>query len=118
MKSDCVTQTKGQAPAHAVSCRQELSEEDIASIAAILRVLGDETRIRLIEVLNHQGRATVSALAAGLSMTQQNISRQLSILHLAGIVRRRREGRCVYYELADFTGWWLIGQLASGLSVG
>jgi DNA-binding transcriptional ArsR family regulator len=93
-----------------------LSEDAIELIVAMLRVLGDPTRIRLIEVLNERGRATVSALNACLAMTQQNVSRQMAILHRAGIVSRRREGVWVYYELTDFTGWWLIEQLASGLS--
>ena len=78
----------------------------------MFRVLGDPTRIRLIEALNERGRATVSALKACLAMTQQNVSRQLAILHQAGIVSRCREGVWVYYELIDFTGWWLIQQLA------
>lgn len=92
--------------------RPLLSEGAIESIVAMLRVLGDPTRIRLIEALNERGRATVSALNACLAMTQQNVSRQLAILHQAGIVSRRREGVWVYYELVDFTGWWLIEQLA------
>ncbi|HEY0391456.1 MAG TPA: metalloregulator ArsR/SmtB family transcription factor [Solirubrobacterales bacterium] len=84
----------------------------------MLRVLADPSRIRLIEVLNNRGRATVSALAACLSVTQQNVSWQLRVLHQAGIVSRRREGVWVHYELTDFTGWWLIEQLAGALDAG
>jgi DNA-binding transcriptional ArsR family regulator len=92
-----------------------LGNEIVESIAAMLRVLADPTRIRLIETLNDRGRATVSALSAGLPVTQQNVSKQLSILHQAGIVNRRREGVWVHYELTDFTSWWLIEQLAGAL---
>jgi DNA-binding transcriptional ArsR family regulator len=81
----------------------------------MLRVLADPSRIRLIEVLNDRGRATVSALAACLPVTQQNVSWQLRVLHQAGIVSRHREGVWVHYELTDFTGWWLIEQLAGAL---
>lgn len=94
---------------------RQLSEETIESIAAMLRVLSDPIRIRLIEVLNDRGRTTVSALTACLPVTQQNVSWQLRILHQAGIVSRHREGVWVHYELTDFTGWWLIEQLASAL---
>ena len=81
----------------------------------MLRALGDPTRIRLIEVLNDRGGATVSALAACVPVSQQRVSQQLAVLHEAGIVRRRREGMWVRYELVDWTGWWIVEQLASAL---
>lgn len=93
-----------------------LSEETIEALAATLRVLADPTRIRLLEVLNARGQATVSALSACLPLTQQGVSHQLGILRRAGIVRRRREGVWVHYELCDWTGWWLVEQLAGGLA--
>lgn len=111
--SEVGRQTKVEGQNRAPVARPELSEEAIGSIVAMLRILGDPTRIRLIEALNERGRATVSALNACLAMTQQNVSRQLAILHQAGIVSRRREGVWVYYELIDFSGWWLIEQLAA-----
>lgn len=85
-------------------------------VAAVLRALGDPTRIRLIEILNDRGEATVSALAACVPVSQQRVSQQLAVLHEAGIVRRRREGMWVRYELVDWTGWWLVEQLASALA--
>jgi DNA-binding transcriptional ArsR family regulator len=94
---------------------QPLSEETVEMVAAMLKVLGDPTRIRLIEVLNERGSATVSALTSCLSVSQPRVSKQLAVLHQAGIVTRRRRGMWVYYELVDFTGWWLVQQLASGL---
>ncbi|MGD9734007.1 MAG: ArsR/SmtB family transcription factor [Solirubrobacterales bacterium] len=93
-----------------------LSEETVESLAAMLRVLADPIRIRLIEALNQGGRATVSALTACLPVTQQNVSHQLGVLHQAGIVSRRREGIWVHYELCDWSGWWLLEQLAAGLA--
>jgi len=85
-------------------------------VAAMLKVLGDPTRIRLIELLNDRGSATVSALTACVSVSQPTVSKQLGVLYQAGIVSRRREGMWVRYELVDFAGWWLIQQLASGLA--
>jgi len=101
--------------ASATAQTEPLSEETVEMVAAMLKVLGDPTRIRLIEVLNERGSATVSALTSRLSVSQPRVSKQLSALHQAGIVSRRRCGMWVYYELVDFTGWWLVQQLASGL---
>jgi DNA-binding transcriptional ArsR family regulator len=95
---------------------QPLPDETVEMVASMLKVLSDPTRIRLVEVLNHLGGATVSALTACFSVSQQRISQQLAILHEAGVVRRRRQGIHVRYELVDFTCWWVVQQLASGLA--
>jgi len=86
-------------------------------VAAMLKVLGDPIRIRLIEVLNDRGSATVGALTACVPVSQPSVSKHLSVLHHAGVVARRPSGMWVRYELVDFSGWWMIQQLASGLSV-
>lgn len=95
-----------------------LSEETVESLAAILRVLGDPTRIRLIEALAGRDRATVGALSSSLPLTRQGVSRQLGVLHHAGLVRRQREGMWVHYELADWSGWWVVEQLAGAIGAG
>ncbi len=93
-----------------------LSDGTVELVAATLRVIGDPTRIRLMEILNRQGRVTVSALTAQLGVSQQTVSKQLSILYQAGIVSRRREGAWVHYELIDWTGWWLVEQLGAAFA--
>ena len=85
-------------------------------VAAVLKVLGDPTRIRLIEILNDWGSATVGALTPHFPVSQQRVSQQLAVLHQAGVVRRSRQGIHVRYELVDFTCWWVVQQLASGLA--
>lgn len=97
---------------------EPLPEETVEMVAAMLKVLSDPTRIRLIEILNDRGGATVGALTPYFSVSQQRVSQQLAVLHKAGIVRRRREGMSVRYELVDFACWWVVQQLASGLSAG
>lgn len=96
--------------------REPLSDETVEMVAAMLKVLSDPTRIRLIEVLNERGGAAVSALTACVPVSQQAVSKQLGVLHQAGVVSRRREGVWVRYELVDFTGLWLVQHLASGLA--
>jgi DNA-binding transcriptional ArsR family regulator len=98
--------------------RAPLTAEMIEMIAAVLRALGDPTRLRLIEVLNERGGATVSALAACVPVSQQRVSQQLAVLHDAGIVCRQRDGMSVRYELIDWAGWWLVEQLAAALGDG
>lgn len=83
-------------------------------VAAMLKALSDPTRIRLIELLNDWGSATVGALTPYFPVSQQRVSQQLAVLHQAGIVRRRRQGMHNRYELVDFTCWWVLQQLASG----
>jgi DNA-binding transcriptional ArsR family regulator len=94
---------------------ESLSERTVESLAAVLRVLADPTRIRLIEALEAGGRSTVSSLTSRLPVSQQSVSRQLGVLHQAGIVARRREGIWVRYELCDWTGAWVLRQLAAGI---
>jgi len=94
---------------------KSLSDQTVESLAAMLRVLADPTRIRLIEKLEACGRATVSSLAAQVPGSQQSVSHHLRVLHQAGVVARDRDGLWVRYQLCDWTGSWVIGQLAAGL---
>lgn len=93
-----------------------LDEHTVEALTATLRALADPTRIRLIEALDVHGRASVGELAASVPLSRQAISRQLGVLHAAGIVARRREGMRVFYELRDWSGLWLVGQLAEALA--
>jgi DNA-binding transcriptional ArsR family regulator len=70
--------------------------EDLAElIARRFRLLGDPTRIRLLDRLRH-GEASVLQLASAVGATQQNASKHLGILAEAGIVGRRKEGNFSY----------------------
>jgi DNA-binding transcriptional ArsR family regulator len=99
----------------AMAGREPLPDETVEMVAAMLKVLSDPTRIRLMEILNDRGGATVGALTPYFTVSQQRISQQLAVLHKAGIVRRRRQGMGVLYELVDFACLWVVQQLVSGL---
>jgi DNA-binding transcriptional ArsR family regulator len=116
--SECVTQdvSREEARGDTNGPRPPLSEDTVEAVASIFRVLADPIRIRLVEALNDRGRATGTALAASLPVTQQNVSKHLRVLYHAGIVRRHREGVWTHYELADFVGVWLIEQVGAALS--
>jgi len=69
-------------------------------LAETFQALADPTRVRLISLLV-AGELCVGDLAAMLGISVSAISHQLALLHRLRIVRRRREGRNVYYALDD-----------------
>jgi len=75
-------------------------EEPVYDIADLFKVFGDSTRARVICALTIS-EMCVCDIAALLSMSSSAISHQLRILKQAGIVKNRRDGKVVYYKLAD-----------------
>lgn len=81
--------------------RQELPGEDtLYDLAELFRIFGDSTRIRILYVL-FEAEMCVCDIAALLGMTQSAISHQLRALKTARLVKARREGKTVFYSLAD-----------------
>ena len=78
----------------------EHNELHLLQLAELYKVLGDSTRIRILDLLTGQERC-VQEIADGLAMTQSAISHQLRILKQADLVKSRREGKSVCYSLAD-----------------
>lgn len=78
----------------------EYNELDLLQLAELYKVLGDSTRIRILELLSRQ-ELCVQDIADGLVMTQSAISHQLRILKQAALVKSRREGKSIFYSLAD-----------------
>ena len=69
-------------------------------IARRFRVLGEPTRIKLLDRLR-DGEASVNELTETLAGSQQNVSRHLAVLAEAGILGRRKDGNHVYYRIVD-----------------
>ena len=81
--------------------RQELPDEDtLYDLSELFRIFGDSTRIRILYVL-FEAEMCVCDIAALLGMTQSAISHQLRALKNARLVKARREGKTVFYSLAD-----------------
>ena len=95
--------------------RRRLSEQAVELVAFRCRLFGEPTRIRLLELLN-DGEASVQQLTDCLQTTHANVSKHLSLLHQAGIVSRRKDGPSVRYALVDWTGWWLVEQVAASIA--
>ncbi len=72
----------------------------LPEIAELFKVLGDPTRLRIIEALDGTERC-VQELEALLDMSQSAVSHQLHTLRQARLVRLRREGKNRYYTLDD-----------------
>lgn len=74
--------------------------ETLYKLAELFKIFGDSTRIRILDVLIKQ-ELCVQDIADELSMNQSAISHQLRILKQADLVRSRREGKAIFYSLAD-----------------
>ncbi len=81
--------------------KKEIHEiETLYKLAELFKIFGDSTRIRILDTLTGQ-ELCVQEIADELVMTQSAISHQLRILKQADLVRSRREGKAVFYSLAD-----------------
>ena len=76
------------------------AEELLNELADFYKVFGDATRIKILCVLL-RSEMCVCDLAEMLGMTQSAISHQLRVLKKMKLVKNRREGKTVYYSLAD-----------------
>lgn len=75
-------------------------ETELYDLAELFKVFGDSTRIRILYVL-FEVEVCVCDLAEALNMTQSAISHQLKILKQSRLVKSRREGKSIFYSLAD-----------------
>ena len=80
--------------------RQMPDPSELEDLAALFKLFGDPTRIRILCALYH-GELCVCDLADMLNMTQSAISHQLRILKDGRVVKARREGRQILYSLHD-----------------
>ncbi|MCQ2536713.1 MAG: metalloregulator ArsR/SmtB family transcription factor [Lachnospiraceae bacterium] len=77
-----------------------VNEETLYDVAELFKVFGDSTRIKILFVLFEQ-EMCVCDLAESLSMTDSAVSHQLKILKQAHLVKARRDGKQMFYSLAD-----------------
>lgn len=77
-----------------------VNENTLYDVAELFKVFGDSTRIKILFVLFEQ-EMCVCDLAESLSMTDSAVSHQLKILKQAHLVKARRNGKQMFYSLAD-----------------
>ncbi|RJL31297.1 ArsR/SmtB family transcription factor [Bailinhaonella thermotolerans] len=74
---------------------------EAARLADLFRLLGDQTRARLLYALLEAGELCVCDLTAAVDVSDTAVSHALRLMRTAGIVASRRDGRMIYYRLAD-----------------
>lgn len=88
-------------PPAVMKARQHLGDaRGIPGTAEIFAVLGDPTRVRVLTALR-SGELCVSDLAVTTGVNRSTISHQLRVLRAHRLVERRRDGKVVYYMIAD-----------------
>ena len=80
---------------------QEMFSEDVVNtMAESFKALADPTRLLILALL-FEGERCVGDIAEHLEVSQSAVSHQLRILRTLDIVRYRKDGREVFYQLAD-----------------
>ena len=67
----------------------------------VLRALGHPLRLELVAQIAARGPLCSCHLESAVGASQPQISKHLSVLHRAGLLERRRDGRWVYYSIAE-----------------
>ena len=84
-------------------------EEILYDLAELFKVFGDSTRIKILYVL-FESDMCVCDIAQLLNMNQSAISHQLRVLKQSKLVKYRRDGKTVFYSLADGHVRTILGQ--------
>ena len=79
---------------------QNVSEDELSDLAELFKIFGDSTRIKILFDL-FQGEKNVTEICDDLEMNQSAVSHQLKILKVSKLITPRRDGKAVYYRLAD-----------------
>ena len=81
--------------------QKEMPNEDVLfDLSELFKTFGDSTRICILYCL-FASEMCVCDIATLLNMTQSAISHQLSVLKKSKLIKSRREGKIVFYSLAD-----------------
>ena len=78
----------------------DVSEDELCDLAELFKVFGDSTRIKILYDLI-RGEKNVTEICDDLDMNQSAISHQLKILRTSKLIGSRRDGKAMFYFLAD-----------------
>lgn len=88
--ADRVEQVRGRLP----------PDEQLYDLAELFKIFGDSTRVKILYALL-ESELCVCDIAKLMEVTQSAVSHQLRVLKNSKLVKFRREGKTVYYSLAD-----------------
>ncbi len=94
-----------------------LSPDHVQSVADTFRVLGDPTRVRILDALR-DGELCVNDLATRIGLSESAVSHQLRLLRTMRLVRVRRDGRLAYYAVDDHHILELLEQASTHVQEG
>lgn len=77
-----------------------LSGQSLQSVAEVFKLLGDPTRVKILDALSH-GERCVCDIATLVEISESAVSHQLRLLRTARLVKVRRAGRLAFYDLDD-----------------
>ena len=77
-----------------------ITETELSDLAELFKVFGDSTRIRILYDLFEKEK-NVTEICDDLEMNQSAVSHQLKILKTSKLIQARRDGKAMYYSLAD-----------------
>ncbi|HBS42712.1 MAG TPA: transcriptional regulator [Oceanospirillales bacterium] len=80
--------------------RQMLPETSVGPVAAYFHVLGEPTRLQILNLLQ-QGEHSVGGLAEAIGCSAANTSRHLSLMARHGLICRNTRGNLVFYRISD-----------------
>lgn len=78
-------------------------EAMMEAVAQRFKLLGESTRLHLLNLLHTEGELPVQSLVERSGHQQANVSKHLGLMAKEGLVARRRDGLNVYYRIADPT---------------
>ncbi|MDP6717225.1 MAG: metalloregulator ArsR/SmtB family transcription factor [Pirellulaceae bacterium] len=78
----------------------ELPNDDLRELVHLLKLVADDTRIRILYFLRRESELNVQAICERLSQTQPAVSHHLALLRADHLIEMRREGKHNYYHLA------------------
>jgi DNA-binding transcriptional ArsR family regulator len=81
-------------------CGMKLDEAQLTRVARMFKAFAEPTRLAIVQELK-SGELAVSEIVERLTTSQANISKQLGVLHDAGLLSRRKQGNQVLYGIED-----------------
>lgn len=83
-------------------------EGELSDLAELFKVFGDTTRLKILLSM-YDGGKPVNEIAEDVGMSTSAVSHQLKILRTAKLVSAQRDGRQIFYSLADDHVHTIIG---------
>ncbi len=93
----------------------KLDAVQLERVANLFRAFAETSRLAIIQELK-SGERSVSEIVDTLPTSQANVSKQLKLLHDAGVVSRRKDGTQVFYQIADPVIFDLCGLVCDKLN--